>query len=263
VDSFVFDSRNGYCEHYASATAFMMNVAGVPARVVGGYLGGELNPYGGYLTIRQAYAHAWTEYFDEDRGWTRVDPTSAVAPERLTTNPDGTTARAGQAGSSLSFFRKLRFAADAVNLKWESWFTGYSYFEQKAWLSALGFVRDNKTTATALVFLTLCGISLFSGILIWRFKREKIKPDPVAFTLSRFNEKLSKLGLTPEPGQGPVGFARYCMGKRPDLASEIQLVMDLYVGLRYKKGGSGNTLSEFQTRVKKFRPAKFSPKENL
>ncbi len=260
VDSFVFDSQNGYCEHYASAFAFMMNLAGVPARVVGGYLGGELNPYGNYLIVRQSYAHAWTEYFDDDSGWTRVDPTSVVAPERLTTNPDGTSAQAGQTGSSLSFFSKMRFAMDAVNLKWESWFTGYSYFEQKAWLSAMGFIRGNKATATALVFLTICGIGLFSGILIWRFRKEKIQPDPVAVTYAGFSEKLYKLGFATEPGQGPVGFARRCMGERPDLATEIQLIMDLYVSLRYKKEGSESALAKFQTRVKRFSPPK---KESL
>ena len=256
VDSFVFDARNGYCEHYASAFAFMMNAAGIPARVVGGYLGGELNPYGGYLIIRQSYAHAWVEYFDENTGWTRVDPTSVVAPERLTTNPDGTTARPGPAGSSLSFLNKMRFAVDAVNLTWESWFTGYSYFEQKAWLTAMGLVRGNKATAAALAFLTLCGTGLFSGILIWRFKRKKIRPDPVALTYTKFIQKLSRLGLIPEPGQGPVEFARYCTGRRPDLAPDIQLIMDLYVSLRYKKEIPEKALSGFQTRVKKFRPRK-------
>ena len=83
VDEFLFETRKGFCEHYASAFTVVMRAAGVPARVVTGYQGGEFNPLGGYLIVRQSDAHAWAEVWIRDRGWLRVDPTAAVAPERI------------------------------------------------------------------------------------------------------------------------------------------------------------------------------------
>jgi transglutaminase-like putative cysteine protease len=82
VDTTLFDSKRGFCGHFASAYAMMMRAAGVPARVVTGYFGGEWNPVGGYLIVRQSDAHAWTEVWLEGKGWTRIDPTAVIAPER-------------------------------------------------------------------------------------------------------------------------------------------------------------------------------------
>ena len=83
IDEFLFDTRQGYCEHYASAFVFLMRALDVPARVVTGYQGGELNPVDGFLTIRQSDAHAWSEVWLQGRGWVRVDPTAIVAPLRI------------------------------------------------------------------------------------------------------------------------------------------------------------------------------------
>jgi transglutaminase-like putative cysteine protease len=78
IDEFLFDTRSGYCEHYASAFAVMMRLADIPARIVTGYLGGWYNPLGDYLLVRQSDAHAWAEVWLADEGWTRVDPTAAL-----------------------------------------------------------------------------------------------------------------------------------------------------------------------------------------
>ena len=83
VDEFLFDTRSGFCEHYAAAFTMVMRAAGVPARIVTGYQGGEFNPLGGYLLVRQSDAHAWSEIWVAGRGWLRVDPTAAVAPDRI------------------------------------------------------------------------------------------------------------------------------------------------------------------------------------
>ncbi|MCG8614736.1 MAG: DUF3488 and transglutaminase-like domain-containing protein [Desulfobacterales bacterium] len=255
IDDFIFKSRKGYCEHYASAFAFMMNAAGVPARVVGGYLGGEFNPYGGYLIVRQSYAHAWTEYFDETRGWVRVDPTSAVAPERLTLNPDGSSARAMTGGASgISFITKVRFALDAVNLRWESWFTGYSYFDQQAWLNTLGFLKGNGATTATLILLTIAGLCVFAAVLAWQYRRRKPAQDPVAEAYEALRQKLVRADLVQKAGQGHVDFLKGSMEQRPDLAPEIGKIMDLYVGLRYKRQTPGSAIAEFKQRIKRFRP---------
>jgi len=261
LDTFIFKTRKGYCEHYASAFAFMLNGAGVPARVVGGYLGGELNPFGGYLIVRQSYAHAWVELFDPENGWTRLDPTGVVSPERMFTNPDGSSSGSASSTVSLSLVARMNFALDAVNLKWESWFTRYSHLEQRAWLAALGLVRGNRAAAPVLMVLTLLGAGLFSAVLIRQFRRGNARHDPVAQAMDKFYKKLEKPGLTPTPGQGPKAFGDFCMKKRPDLSNEIRSILDLYLGLRYKKDCPGTALKELKARIKKFTPGKIRNKE--
>jgi len=250
LDTFIFTTRKGYCEHYASAFALMLNGAGVPARVVGGYLGGELNPFAEYLIVRQSYAHAWVEYFDPETGWVRLDPTSVVSPERMFTNPDGSSSRKASGTASLSLATRLNFVLDAVNLKWESWFTGYSYLEQKIWLAALGLIRGNQSGAPALIFLTLICAGLFLALLIRRFKR-KNSSDPVILAMDEFYKKMEQIGIRPAPGQAPKNFGDVCIEKRPDLSGEITSILDLYLSLRYKKDHPKAASAELKERVKK------------
>ncbi|WDP90588.1 MAG: DUF3488 domain-containing transglutaminase family protein [Desulfobacter sp.] len=261
LDTFIFDTRRGYCEHYASAFAFMLNGAGIPARVVGGYLGGELNPFGAYLIVRQAYAHAWVEFFDPDRGWTRMDPTGAVSPERVLVNPDGSPSGSAGQQASIPMTARLKFALDAVNLKWESWFTGYSHLEQQAWLAASGIIRGNRAAAPALAGLTLAGLALFLFILVRRFRKESTPADPVARAMGRFYKKTEQAGMPPRPGQGPADFAQMCTAKRPDLANDITAVMDLYLALRYKKEHDAAAQAELTARIQQFNPASPPEKE--
>ncbi len=260
IDAFLFEYKKGYCEHFASAFAFMMNLMDVPARVVGGYLGGEHNPYSNYLTIRQSYAHVWVEIFNPKNGWVRMDPTLAVAPDRIGINPDGSAAfRQSAVGSS--FFRKLQFALDAANIRWEAWFTGYSYFEQKAFLEKLGLGKLGllkwggipvfSLVLVLLVFVILAG---FSGVLFWWFQSKKQKPDPVHHAYSIYCQRLGKLGLTKRPDQGPIDFAKSCGKKRVDLQAEIMAITDCYVQLRFQKNCPATTLADFKHRIKKFNP---------
>jgi transglutaminase-like putative cysteine protease len=265
IDDFLFKTQSGYCEHYASALAFLLNSAGIPARLVGGYLGGELNPFGNFLIVRQSYAHAWVEYFDNTAfnntgGWIRTDPTGVVAPDRVRTNPDGSSVRIAPGNRALSFMARLKFALETLNLRWEAWFTGYSAFEQITWLKAMGLIKNNQARGPMLFFFTLCCISLFAAILVWHFKKKPVLSDPVALVFDQFTGKLSLAGIIRTPGQGPVAFAQACIHERSDLADEIQLIMDLYIGLRYKGTGSGTDsnqeLDRFRACVKRFRPSK-------
>ncbi|MBA3012417.1 MAG: DUF3488 domain-containing protein [Desulfobacula sp.] len=264
IDSFLLDQKKGYCEHYASAFGFMMNVLGVPARIVGGYLGGEHNPYSRYLTIRNSYAHAWVEFFDPDRGWVRVDPTMAVAPDRIRTNPDGSSAVPESAAGTLSFARKIKFALEAANLRWEAWFTGYSYFEQKAFLQKLGLEKWKGVTGTLLVLLlvTLGALAVFSGIIFWLLRPKKNKPDPVGQAYFEFCFRLDKLGLARPPHQGPWDFARACGEKRVDLQTEIMAITALYVQLRFQKNCPHTALADFKTRIHLFHPKPDPRKEH-
>jgi transglutaminase-like putative cysteine protease len=128
VDRFLFETRQGFCEHYASAFAFMMRSAGIPTRVILGYQGGEINPMGGHMIVRQSDAHAWTEVWLERYGWYRVDPTAAVAPERIEFGArgaalDGIGATWGFSAPS-ELLQSLTMTWDALNAKWNEWVLG-------------------------------------------------------------------------------------------------------------------------------------------
>jgi protein-glutamine gamma-glutamyltransferase len=256
IDHFLFESKRGYCEHFASAFAFMMNVLEVPARVVGGYLGGEHNPYGNYLTIRQSYAHAWVEVFDSSRGWIRVDPTMTVAPERMETNPDGSSTAVQSSAGRFSVYQRLTFALDAVNMRWEAWFTGYSYFEQKALLDKLGLGKWSSIAGTPLVLALMAILTLagFSGALFFLFKFKQDRPDPVKHAYGKFCCRLEKLGLTRQPNQGAIDFANFSGKARPDLQTPIRTITDLYVQLRFQKSCPDSTLATFKNHIKNFNP---------
>jgi transglutaminase-like putative cysteine protease len=259
IDSFLFETKQGYCEHFASAFSFMMNVMDVPSRVVGGYLGGEHNPYGNYLTIRQSYAHAWVEIFDSEKGWTRVDPTLVVAPERIRTNPDGSYSAPGSYAGSLSFLQTFKFALDAANTNWEAWFTGYSSLEQETFLRWLGLKESKSFAGSALVlslliifFLVL--LAVFSPLVFRLFQLRSRHFDPVKKAYGLFCRRLDKLGLTKGPGQGPLDFANACIEKRPDLKGEILNITALYIQLRFQKDCPATALPEFISRIKNFNP---------
>src|SRR5262245_6729708 len=146
VDEFLFDTRRGFCEHYSSAFTVLMRAAGIPARVVVGYQGGELNEVGGYYVVRQADAHAWSEVWLAGRGWVRVDPTAAVAPERIEVGVAGAVAAAELPDflrrSGLSTLAELRLrldvAWDYVNVAWDRWVIGFNPERQFELLARFG-----------------------------------------------------------------------------------------------------------------------------
>lgn len=130
VGDFLFTSKAGFCEHYSGAYVVLMRAMGVPARVVTGYQGGEMNPLDGYLTVRQSDAHAWAEIWLPGQGWRRVDPTGAVAPERIVRNlaralPPVSAFGFGQfielQNDPDSWLAQLGFRYAALNNSWNQW----------------------------------------------------------------------------------------------------------------------------------------------
>ncbi|HKK99576.1 MAG TPA: DUF3488 and transglutaminase-like domain-containing protein [Desulfotignum sp.] len=255
MDAFLLETRQGYCEHYAGAMAFLLNVLEVPARVVGGYLGGELNPYGNYLSIRQSFAHAWVEAHTPDRGWIRIDPTLAVAPNRLEQNPDGSFSYAGRARDTISVFKKMGFMLEAANLAWETWFIGYSFSEQKAWLHRLGFGTSWGAWPVFLVLLA-CSVMVVA-VFFWIFlhRSGSRKKDPVAAGYALFCKRLARIGLARTPDQGPMDFLLTIQAKRPDLEPEAAAITDMYIRIRFHRTCPGNLTKRFIARVKQFTPA--------
>jgi len=260
VDEFLFETRQGFCEHYASSFVNLMRAAGIPARVVTGYQGGELNTVGNYLIVRQRDAHAWAEIWVRNSGWVRIDPTAAVAPERVRLGIQGNPSRIGEAvlfdGTPPNWLgnliRQTRFSWDSVNNGWNQWVLSYTQAQQLKILRDLnlGFDswRDLVTIMSTAVIALLAIVS--AALLLKRGKRL----DPAPRLWSQFCSKLERKGLAREPAEGPLDYARRLIRQRAELSGEIQAIVDLYVDLHY--GPPQNTdhkLHEFRQRVRQFR----------
>lgn len=238
VDDFLFTTREGYCEHYASAFTYLMRAAGIPARVVTGYLGGQRNPYGGYYVIRQSDAHAWSEIWLQGRGWVRVDPTAAVAPERI--RDDAILRQSAQArindylAGRLSWGR-LRYSMEArwdwVNAQWNSWVLAYGEERQRELLQRLG-LGNWRRMILALTF-GLTGLLAASGLWLARKTRPAPLRDRHLKLWMQLLRQLKRRGLEPRPGEGPRDFSRRAAGERPALAAPILAAAEAYLSLRY------------------------------
>ena len=255
VDEFLFATRNGFCEHYASAFTVLMRAAGIPARVVTGYQGGEINEFGNYLIVRQSDAHTWTEIWLKDRGWVRVDPTSAVSPTRVSA---GITAAipSGEslpilAGNDIEWIRKLRLSWDFMSNAWNQWVLGYTPERQRWFLESVGF--DNATwqnMAAALFCVAGVIVAIFTAIALRQLK-DRVR-DPVKIAYLRFCDKLRRRGLPRDPAEGPLDYASRLERLRPDLAPATSAITRLYVALRYGAETSAAALKELKQRVKQF-----------
>ena len=260
VDDFLFNLRTGYCEHYASAFTFLMRAAGIPARVVVGYQGGEMNPVGEYLIVRQSDAHAWSEVWLPDAGWTRIDPTAAVSPLRIEQGAEafifrekGTLFEAPALGAVRWAWSHLRLNWDAVNNLWNQWVLDYSAKRQQQILEFFGLARTWKGISTGIVLSVLAVLGFGGGLLAYLGRPVRIRKDRVSVIYERF---LKKTAAWPnEEGVPPVSYLNNLMRKIPDRAEEIGVVRDLYVSLRYRPVGDAydKDLQRFREKVGAFR----------
>jgi protein-glutamine gamma-glutamyltransferase len=257
VDEFLFETRKGFCEHYASAFTVVMRAAGIPARIVTGYQGGEFNPYGGYLIVRQSDAHAWSEVWIEGRGWRRVDPTAAVAPERI----QGGLIRAlgddepvpGRLRDTSRLWMTVELSWDAVNDFWNQRVIRFDAQMQFDLLERLG-VEEPDWRALGLglaASLALFFVAL-TGYLAWSFRPP---PRDVPARLHDVaTRRLRKRGLVPGPSEGPVAFLARAGAACPDLARDLDEIRYLYAALRYGPLPTERDLQRLKTAVNALRP---------
>lgn len=259
VDDFIFNAKKGYCEHFASAFAFMMRSIDIPARIVGGYQGGERNPYANYLIVRQSDAHVWVEVWDPGRGWYRVDPTAVVAPDRITQGMEGALPP-GEISNFLSrpyfnFLKQIQLGWDAVSTGWSAMFEGYSYYEQRALLEKIGITSGVLKASLKALLLLLAAIGMVVAAYAWIvLKSPRQKPDVIKKYYVLFCAKLARAGFLRKPDQGPVEYVKYVVKNRPDLKNRITEITDLYIRLRYREEQSKPALAEFIKKVKSFDP---------
>jgi len=236
VDRFLFDTRQGFCEHYASAFAVMMRSAGIPARIVLGYQGGELNPLGGHMLVRQSDAHAWTEVWLEGEGWQRVDPTAAVAPERVELGRSqslfsGIGERWGFSAPSELVYQ-LEMAVDLINAKWDQWVLGYGPDNQERLMRWLGM--DDPSWRKMLLWLVAIVTAMVLGISYLLYRRYRPPRRDVAAALYR--RFIRKCGVPPVTGETPAAFARRAKGSTRYTDESVHRVTDAYLEARYGRG---------------------------
>jgi transglutaminase-like putative cysteine protease len=237
VDGFLFDTKAGFCEHYAGAYVVLMRAMGVPARVVTGYQGGELNPVDGYLTVRQSDAHAWAEIWSQADGWRRVDPTAAVAPERITQNLARALPQpAGFGFGALielqndpdSWLAQLRFNYAAMNNSWNQWVLDYNPERQRSFLEELGAAFGNWRTAL--------GAALVAGLLAaLRWRRQRRPADPLTGLYLAFCRQQARHGYARQADEGPASYAARlrAMPASQEKRAAMHQFLTLYGALTY------------------------------
>jgi transglutaminase-like putative cysteine protease len=255
VDDFLFGTRRGFCEHFSSAFTVLMRAAGIPARVVTGYLGGELNPLSAHMTVRQSDAHAWSEVWLGDRGWVRVDPTGYVAPERIEYGIDRALAAnervPGRLMRTSALLGRLRDAWDAATFNWNDWVLGYDRQRQYALLEWFGVKSPDATKLTiALGVLLALGAAGLSIQLAWRSRPRAAGAAQLAY--ARFCSKLARVHLVRAPQEGPQDFARRASAAQPELKTSIDRITALYLDARYLPEPTANGLATLRRLVHAF-----------
>ena len=236
VDEFMFDTKEGFCEHYASAFTIMMRMAGIPSRVVTGYQGGWFNSIGSYLLVRQSDAHAWSEVWITGSGWTRIDPTAAVAPSRV---QQGSVQSLAQRRHVLDYewLRNTRNTFDLFQRGWNNWIVAFNSDTQSRLFSVFGW--DN-LDSTKLVITMIAAIVAISAIifllapLVLKFRAPQ-KQDPLLRIWQNFIKKLTRAGFEALPSMGPMELAAGASGQLNDKDKSITRITELYVLCRYSK----------------------------
>lgn len=252
VDDFLFNTREGFCEHYASAFTVMMRMAGMPARVVTGYHGGFHNRMGNYIIVRNSDAHAWAEVWIEGDGWLRVDPTGAVAPERVLSGSESASPRRhgfyAWAGPLLDFGDWLRHS-------WNTAVLGFNAARQQNLLAALGLdARDWRQLGLALAVGTALALAL-TLLLVLKPARGP-RRDPLVEAYARFCLRLAKRGLTRAPHEPPLAFAKRAAAALPDDADSVLRLSRDYVAQRYAPLPESEAERALMQALRRFRPSR-------
>ena len=262
VDEFLFDTRQGYCEHYSSAFVVLMRAMGVPARVVTGYQGGELNPVDGFITVRQSDAHAWSEVWLAERGWVRVDPTAAVAPMRIDQGAGELARQSGinlpGAASSFAWMRSIRFNWEAVENAWNQWVLSYSQDRQRDLVGLLGLAPSAETLALVLAVVVTIVLAVM-GSLALRTRKQR---DPLGDAFRLLRDRLDRAGVVTAEHLGPR--ALYARSKRtlvPEDAKRARKLLSRVERMRYSRGSEAVLRADIKTlqrAIRDFHPRSIS-----
>ncbi len=238
VDDFLFATREGYCEHFASAFAVMMRSAGIPARVVTGYQGGFHNRVGDYWLVRNSDAHAWTEVWLEGRGWVRIDPTAAVAPERIR---DGLAGIVPPPGAFSRFGQPLWDALDAMRRGWNFVIVDFNAARQRELLHRIGLdTQDWRQVGVALMVGIALALAL-SFAMLWRGGGVR-SSEPLLAAWQGLCRRLAAAGVAKQPSETAAALAARAASILPDDASDLLALTHRYTAQRYAAQDADNAL---------------------
>lgn len=263
LEEFLFRRRVGFCEHYAASFATLMRLAGIPARVVVGYLGGEYNDLGHFVLVRQADAHAWCEVWFPESGWTRVDPTSAVAPGRASLDLTSfleTRLAANEMGSRRGglleqllrsgVFTNIRFLWQTMSYEWDTRLLAFDADVQDIFLTSTGIA--SRGMAFLVVEILLIAVALLAIYFAWMQLRTRSRVDRVKVLYDYFCRKTARLGVRRDFCEGPSDFAQRAAQMLPNEASRILEIADTYILLRYASQSNPGILGRFAKEVNAF-----------
>lgn len=266
TDEFLFETRRGFCEHYTAAFVVLMRAAGLPARVVIGYQGGEFNPGNRSFIVRQSDAHAWAEVWLADRGWVRVDPTAAIAPERIEYGAEALRRllarglRPGAAAASaleLDGFERLRrdarLAFDTVQSAWQRWVLSYDAGRQRELLARVGLGGVHGARLIGLLALLVATV-IAVYVLMTRPRPPRL--DAAQRLYLRLCRKLARAGIARAAHEGPLDFLGRVVRARPDLGPALQPIIHIYLQHRYGSLPDSGALAAFAANVAGFRPTR-------
>ena len=263
LDQFLFHRRVGFCEHYAASFATLMRLAGIPARVVVGYLGGEYNDLGRFFLVRQADTHAWCEVWLPDSGWTRVDPTSVVAPGRAGLDLNTFLARRIASGemetgrsafvtqlTGSAIFTNVRLTWETLNYEWDTRILGFDADVQESLLASVGIAnRGPFLLITEILVVLAVLLVIYAG---WMQLRTHSRVGRVKSLYERFCRKAARLGVRRDPWEGPSDFSRRAALLLPDQSERIRQILNIYIALRYAPESAGGALDRFVKEVRAF-----------
>jgi len=229
IDGFLFVNKAGFCEHFSSSFVVLMRAAGIPARVVIGYAGGYRNPIGDYWLVRRSDAHAWAEVWMPDRGWVRVDPTAAVAPERiydtLADRAPGAEGLLGAIGAT-----PMMNIGDWMRRGWNDFVLGFDAQRQERLLSPFGVDKlGARQLGLLFAFASVGGLAL----MLWLSLRAPREADPVLRAWHALGIRYARLGLGREPFEPATAWAERVSKERPDLGAALASLTHRFSDWRY------------------------------
>lgn len=257
MDDFLFNSKRGFCEHYASTFVYLMRAAGIPSRVVIGYQGGEMNPLDNHMIVRQSDAHAWAEVWLDDH-WHRADPTAAVSPDRVEQGILSSGLENNRLPllltSNSNFIRNATFLYDSLQNKWNQWVIGFNQKKQKDLLKFLGF---EDTASSNLIFMLVISLTITGMIIAWLLlKQHAFEKDRVQHYYDLFCQKLTLHGIRRRLNEGPKDFEHRIFNELNLTAAskdQIIFIFKAYRNLHYGNQSNSNLLDTYIQKIKKFK----------
>lgn len=232
IDTLLFDARRGFCAHYAGATTFVLRAAGIPARVVVGYQGGQNGAGGDYLIVRQYDAHAWVEAWIGGRGWVRIDPTAAIAPERIESGLRDAVADEGsflendwaspQRYGDLALVQWASLQLDRINYQWQRWVVGYQGQSQMDLMSRLPGGIGMRELGYLTAGIVGVGLLLAGLLSAWQMRRGQHR-DRFRRILGSWHQLCASAGVPVRTGETPSALASRLARAKPVAADSARL----------------------------------------